>query len=56
MADFKLKRRPKTSPAKEAPHPFFKKTGTEGNHFFSSTAANSLQPKLTIGKPGGKLE
>ena len=56
MADFRLKRRPKTSPAREATNPFFKKAGIGGNHFFSSAAENSLQPKLSIGKPGGKLE
>ncbi|BAZ00994.1 hypothetical protein NIES37_49920 [Tolypothrix tenuis PCC 7101] len=55
MVTFQFKRSRK-APAQENHESFFKKEGSNESHFFSSTQGNSIQAKLTIGKPNDSFE
>ncbi|MDZ7962270.1 MAG: DUF4157 domain-containing protein [Aulosira sp. DedQUE10] len=55
MVTFQSKR-PRKAPSKENHESFFKKEGSHESHFFASTKGNSIQTKLTIGKPNDSFE
>jgi Domain of unknown function (DUF4157) len=55
MVNFQFKRSRK-APSKENHESFFKKQGSHDSHFFASTQGNSIQTKLTIGKPNDTFE